>query len=75
MKTEKLSKISNKIANLKISKGTKLVSHKMVMVVTGETETSFTGYYEYKGTIVGQCSICKDMFFNPHYMNDIKIIN
>jgi len=64
-----------KTENLKISKGTKLVSHKMVMVVTGETKTRFTGYYEYKGTNAGECSMHKDMFFNPHYMNNIKIIN
>jgi hypothetical protein len=47
----------------------------MVMVVTGENEKAYLGYHEYKGKIVGQLSIAKDMFTNPHYMNDIKIIN
>ena len=45
------------------------------MVVTGETEKAFLGYHEYKGKVVGQCSIAKDMFTNPHYMNNIKVIN
>ena len=59
----------------KIKKGTKIESNKLVMVVTGETETAFLGYHEYKGKIVGQCSIAKDMFTNPHYVNNFKIIN
>lgn len=58
-----------------ITKGTKIESNKLTMVVTGETEKSFLGYIEYKGNACGQCSIAKDMFTNPHYMNDIKIIN
>ena len=61
--------------NLKIVKGTKIESNKMVMVVTGENATAFLGYHEYKGKIVGQCSIAKDMFTNPHYMNNIILIN
>ena len=60
---------------LKITKGTKIESKSLVMVVTGETEKAFLGYHEYKGKIVGQCSIAKDMFTNPHYMNNIKITN
>jgi hypothetical protein len=60
---------------MKITKGTRIESHNMIMVVTGETEKAYLGYHEYKGTIVGQCSIVKDMFTNPHYMNNIKIIN
>ena len=56
-----------------IVKGTKIESNKLVMVVTGETETAFLGYHEYKGKVVGQCSIAKDMFTNPHYMNNIII--
>ena len=59
---------------LKITKGTKIESNKLVMVVTGETEKAFLGYNEYKGKVVGQCSIAKDMFTNPHYMNNIKIL-
>jgi hypothetical protein len=59
---------------MKITKGTKIECNKMIMVVTGENEKSFLGYYEYKGKIAGQCSIAKDMFINPHYMNNIKIL-
>mgnify|MGYP000916723465 FL=1 len=59
----------------KIRKGTKIESNNLVMVVTGETEKAFLGYHEYKGKVVGQCSIAKDMFTNPHYMNNIKVIN
>ena len=58
----------------KITKGTKIESNKMLMVITGETEKAFLGYHEYKGKAVGQCSILKEMFSNPHYMNNIKII-
>jgi hypothetical protein len=58
-----------------ITNGTRIESNKMVMVVTGENEKAYLGYHEYKGKIVGQLSIAKDMFTNPHYMNDIKIIN
>ena len=59
----------------KVTKGTRIESNKMVMIVTGETETAFLGYHEYKGKIVGQISIAKDMFTNPHYMNRITIYN
>ena len=59
----------------KVTKGTRIESNKMVMIVTGETETAFLGYHEYKGKIVGQISIAKDMFTNPHYMNGITIYN
>ena len=58
-----------------IKKGTKIEANKMIMVVTGETEKAFLGYHEYKGKLVGQCSIAKDMFTNNHYMKNIKIIN
>ena len=57
-----------------IKKGTKIISNKLVMVITGETEKAFLGYHEYKGKIVGQCSISKDMFSNPHYMGNIEIL-
>ena len=59
----------------KITKGTKIESNKMIMVVTGESEKAFLGFIEYKGKAVGQCSILKEMFNNPHYMNTIKITN
>ena len=59
----------------KITKGTKIESHNMVMVVVGESETAYIGYHEYKGRAVGQCSILKEMFTNPHYIGGIKIIN
>ncbi len=58
-----------------IIKGSKIKSNNMVMVVTGITETAFLGYFEYKGRSVGQCSILKEMFSNPHYMNGITIEN
>lgn len=59
---------------LKLKKGDKIESNKMVMVITGETKTAYIGYHEYKGRPVGQCSILKEMFSNPHYMNNIKKI-
>jgi hypothetical protein len=59
----------------KITKGTKIESNNMIMVVVGESETAYIGYHEYKGRAVGQCSILKEMFTNPHYMNGIKITN
>jgi len=58
-----------------ITKGTKIESNNLVMIVTSVTEKAYLGYHEYKGQIVGQCSISKDMFSNPHYMNNIKITN
>ncbi len=58
-----------------ITKGTKILSNNLVMVVTGENEKAYLGYHEYKGNIVGQCSIAKDMFTNPHYMSNIQILN
>lgn len=61
------------ISEIKV--GTMLEAKKMVMVVTGENEKRFLGYTLYKGKNVGECAICKDMFVNPHYMYDIKIIN
>lgn len=59
----------------KIKKGTKIESKKMIMVVTGENETSYLGYIEYNGKPVGQCSMLKSMFENPHFKKDIKILN
>lgn len=58
----------------KISKGSRIESNKMIMVVTGETEKSFLGYYEYKGKMVGQCSMLKDTLVNPHFKNSIKVL-
>jgi hypothetical protein len=60
---------------LNITKGTKIESNNMIMVVTGENEKAYLGYIEYKGNAVGQCSLLKEMFTNPHYMNGIKILN
>lgn len=60
---------------MKITKGSRIESHSMIMVVTGETETAYLGYHEYKGKIVGQCSLAKDMLTNPHYMNNIKVLS
>ena len=60
---------------MKITKGTKIESNKMVMVVTGETEKAFIGYYDYKGKAVGQCSMLKEVLNNPHFMERITIIN
>lgn len=59
----------------KITKGTKIEANKLIMVVTGETETSFLGYYEYKGNPVAQCSMLKSMIDHPHYSQNIKILN
>jgi hypothetical protein len=61
------------ISDIKI--GTMLEAKKMVMVVTGENAKRFLGYTLYKGKNVGECNIEKDMFKNPHYMYDIKIIS
>ena len=58
-----------------IKNGTKIESKKMIMVVTGKSETAFLGYISYNGKAVGQCSLSFEMFTNPHYANDIKIIN
>lgn len=55
--------------------GSKIESNKMIMVITGENKTSFLGYHEYKGRAVGQCSILKETITNPHYMNNIKVLN
>ena len=61
--------------NLKIVKGTKIESKKLVMVVTGESEKAYLGYIEHNKNAVGQISILKEMFTNPHFMNNIKITN
>ena len=62
--------------NLKsIVNGTKIESKNMIMVVTGKSETAFLGYISYKGKAVGQCSLSFDMFTNPHYSKDIKILS
>ncbi len=58
----------------KILNGTKIESKNMVMVVTGKSDTAFLGYISYKGKAVGQCSLSFEMFTNPHYSKDIKII-
>lgn len=55
-----------------IKKGDRIEANKLIMVVTGETETAFLGYLEYKGKPAGQCSLAKDMFTNPHFCSTIK---
>lgn len=59
----------------KIVNGTKIESKSLVMVVTGKSETAFLGYISYKGKAVGQISLSFEMFTNPHYSKDIKILN
>jgi len=62
--------------NLKhIVNGTRIESNKMVMVVTGKSETAFLGYISYKGKAVGQCSLNFEMFTNPHYSKNIKVLS
>jgi hypothetical protein len=63
------------MTNLNIKKGTKIESNKIIMVVTGENEKAYLGYISYKDKAVGQCSMLKEMFTNPHYCNNIKILN
>lgn len=63
------------MAKLNITQGTKIISHNMEMVVTGETEKRYIGYILYKSENVGECSIEKSMFKNPHYMEGIEIVN
>lgn len=59
----------------KIVNGTKIESKSLLMVVTGKSDTAFLGYISYKGKAVGQCSLSFDMFTNPHYLKDIKILD
>jgi hypothetical protein len=56
-----------------ITIGTRLLSNKMVMVVTGETVTDFVGYSEYKGENKGQCRLQKKNLVNPH-LSGVQII-
>ena len=56
---------------MKVSKGDKIVSNKLVMVITGENESSYLGYHEYKGRAVGQISILKETLNNPHYKVEV----
>lgn len=60
---------------MKLNKGAVLEANKMIMVVTGETETAYLGYYEYKGKPVGQCSLEKSAFDNMHLAKRIKVIS
>ena len=59
----------------KIVNGTKIESHKIIMVVTGRNDTCFLGYISFNNKAVGQISLAFEMFTNPHYCNNIKIIN
>lgn len=58
-----------------IKTGTRLLANGLVMVITGESDKAFMGYYQYKGKAVGQCSILKEMFTNPHYKDGIQILD
>lgn len=57
---------------MKLVKGDKIEANKMIMVITGESETAYLGFYEYKGKPVGQCSLLKEMLENPHFKNNYK---
>lgn len=57
---------------MKLVKGDKIEANKMVMVITGETDKAYLGFYEYKGKPVGQCSLLKEMLENPHFKNNYK---
>jgi hypothetical protein len=59
----------------KIVNGTKIESKNMIMVVTGKSDTAFLGYISYKGKAVGQISLSFEMFTNPHYAKDLKIVD
>lgn len=65
--------MTNAIEQVKV--GTKIISNKMVMIVTGENEKMFFGYFLYKGKNAGECTIHKSIFNNPHYKDGIQIIN
>ena len=54
--------------------GTRIVANKLTMIVTGETQKYFKGYHEHNGK-KNDCTIYKETFSNPHYMNNIKILN
>jgi len=54
--------------------GTRLESHKMIMVVTGESEKYFIGYLDFAGRNAGECLLAKDTLTNPHYNKNLKII-
>jgi hypothetical protein len=58
-----------------IKNGTKIISNNLTMIVTGKSQTAFLGYISYKDKAVGQISIEFSMFENPHYINNIQIIN
>ena len=60
---------------MKLTKGQKIESNKMIMVITGETKEAYLGYHEYKGNPVGQCSILKETLRNPHFVNRISLID
>ena len=57
-----------------LKKGNKLKWKEMVMVITGETKTSYLGYHEYKGKPAEKCSILKETLNNPHYTKNLKYV-
>lgn len=60
---------------MKLNKGAVLEVNKMTLVITGETETEYMCYYEYKGKPAGQCQLEKSVFDNKHLAKRIKVIS
>jgi len=54
--------------------GDKIESHKMVMVITEETDKAFIGYHEYKGEKGSKLVLTKETLVNPHYCKHIKLL-
>jgi hypothetical protein len=59
----------------KLKKGDRVEAKKMIMVITGESEKAYLGYFEYKGRAVGQCSLEKALLDNPHFENNYTILD
>jgi hypothetical protein len=60
---------------MKHQKGDKIEANKMIMVITGERDDCYHGYYEYNGKAVGQCSISKELLSNPHFAQRVKKVS
>ena len=60
---------------MKLQKGDKIEANKMIMVITGERDDCYHGYYEYNGRAVGQCSISKEVLSNPHFAQRVKKVS
>tara|TARA_R110002020_G_scaffold41921_21_gene123284 strand:- start:1451 stop:1633 length:183 start_codon:yes stop_codon:yes gene_type:complete len=59
---------------MKLEIGKKVEWKKMIMVITAETEKSYSGYHEYKGKKVGKLILSKSTLTNPHLSKDIKLV-